>query len=198
MILGTLSNIVESAPFKVAPMRQLLVTFLIMSLLSGQLGMVGTLLMGHRYDQQRMLRRVAQASTSPDNASTLEYLVIPQAELSQPESSFTRIEEHEFFYRGKLYDIVHEEQRGTDWHVWALHDREEERYLEALARTLEPMLATPETHSAHPVPKVYWTLALLPAVSHPEPLVRSRTFPLYDQKEPQAPCLAVPHPPPWG
>ena len=118
-------------------MRQLLVTFLIMSLLGGQLGMVGTLLMGHRYDQERMLRRIEEASTSPDNASALEYLVIPRAELSQPGSSFTRIEEHEFFYRGKLYDIVHEEQRGPDWHVWALHDREEERYLEALARTVE-------------------------------------------------------------
>jgi len=179
-------------------MRQLLVTFLIMSLVGGQLGVIGTLLMGQRYDEERMLRRIDEASASPDNVSALEYLVIPRAELSQPGSSLTRIEEHEFFYRGKLYDIVYEEQRGTDWHVWALHDREEERYLEALARTVEPMLTTSETRSTHPVPKAYWKLALLPAATHPDPLVRSRTFPLRDQKEPQAPCLAVPHPPPWG
>lgn len=179
-------------------MRKPLIAFLIVSLLGGQMGMVGAFLLGHRYDQHRMLHRIAEASASVDNASTLERLIIPQTELSQPKSSFTRIDEREFFYRGKLYDIVHEERRGTDWHVWALHDREEERYLKALAQTLEPMLVTSPTRSTHPVLQAYWKLALVPAASHPAPFVRSRTFPLCDQKAHQAPCLAVPHPPPWG
>lgn len=162
------------------------------------MGLWGTLLLTHRYGQHRMLHGLTHASASGGEASPLEYLIIPRAHLTQPGSSFTRIDEHEFIYREKLYDIVHEEWRGTDWHVWVLHDREEERYLEALALTLEPTLHAQPTRSTQRLPHVYQKPALVPATYRSATAVRSRTFPRFDPEKPQAPCLEVPHPPPWG
>lgn len=175
-------------------MRTALIALLIASLLGGQVGIVSAVLLGHRFEQARMVRYTATASA--ESADHYAYLVIPEAERFDPTSSFARIDEREFFYRGKLYDIVHEEHRGTDWHVWALHDRAEERYLKALERSLEPMLVDAPAQSSPSAPKAFWKLALLFPPSMPMPLSRSHAFPRWEQAAPEAPCLAVPHPPP--
>ena len=179
-------------------MRTPLIAFLILLLLGGQMGMLSALLIGHRHAQHRMLRSLAHPSEGGDEAKPLEYLIISHSVQTQPESSFQRIDEREFRYQGELYDIVHAEWRGSDWHVWALHDRQEERYLEALTQTLEPMLSASSTKPTQRLQPAYQKLALLATASHLIPMVRTRTFPLFDPAEPDAPCLEVPHPPPWG
>lgn len=180
-------------------MRRALIAFLILSMLGGQVGMLGALLLGRHRARQHMQRRVAAVSESVGETAALQHLIIPRTEQKQPGSSFMRINDHEFRYRGKLYDIVREERRGTVWHVWALHDHEEEHYLKALAQTLDaPMLFAQPTRPTHELLHAYRKLALVPRASIPSLAMRSRSFPPVLSTEPQPPYLEVPHPPPWG
>lgn len=182
-----------------ASMRRALAAFLILSLLGGQAGMLGALL-GRHHARQQMHQRISAASKAPETAEAVRHLTLSRTERQSPSSSFTRIDEREFRYRGNLYDIVHQEWRGSDWHVWVLHDREEEQYLDALAQSMNtPMLRNstvpPHRHPIEPPPP-----ALVPSAlaSPPAPLWRSQPFPRSSVPTHQGPYLEVPHPPPWG
>lgn len=196
-------------------MRRALTGLLLLSLLAGQVGMIEALL-GRHYARQHMDRQVAAAAESLSTSGTsesfssksfnsrIQHLTLTRAERQSPNSSFVQIDDREFRYRGNLYDIVREEWRGDVWHVWVLHDREEERYLEALAQT------TPQTRKAsrlegsadpdHRRPLMYRPIALAPPAlaSPPSPRLRAQSFPRVSFTAPQAPHLEVPHPPPWG
>jgi hypothetical protein len=180
-------------------MRRALAAFLMLSLFGGQVGMLGALL-GRHHAQQEMHRKIAAASAPFSNTAEIQHLTISRSERQSPSSSFVRIEEHEFRYRGNLYDIVHEEWRSDVWHVWVVHDRQEERYLNALAQTMTTPMLKGSTVPVHQRPVAYRPVALVPAAvaSPPSPLSRLQSFPRFSLADHQAPYLEVPHPPPWG
>lgn len=159
--------------------------------------MLGALI-GRHHAQQKMHRTVTAASESPENR-TVQHLTIPRSVQESPRSSFVQIDEREFRYRGNLYDIVREEWRGDVWHVWVIHDREEEQYLDALARSVHgPMLEGEGVPTSQRL-LLHRPLALVPvawAVPGPRSFVRS--FAPFLASAPEAPHLRVPHPPPWA
>jgi hypothetical protein len=180
-------------------MRRALTAFLILSLLGGQLGMFGALIGRHQAKEQ-MQHRVAAAPESPSTSADIEHLTISRSDLQAPNSSFVWIEEHEFRYQGNLYDIVSEEWRGSVWHVWVYHDREEEHYLEVLAQTINTPMLEGSTIPSQYRPPAYRPHALVPtALSFlPSPPVRWQSFPRSSFAAHQGPYLEVPHPPPWA
>jgi hypothetical protein len=182
-------------------MRRALTAFLILALLGGQVGMLGALL-GRHYAQQRMHHKIADAPKAEAliDGATIQHLTIPQSERQSPNSSFVRIEEEEFRYQGNLYDVVHEEWRGDVWHVWVIHDREEEQYLDALAQAMNTPMLEGSTVPAHQRPVAFRPLALVPTAlsSLPPPPVRWQSFPRSSFAGHQGPYLEVPHPPPWA
>ncbi|MFB6273142.1 MAG: hypothetical protein ABEL51_09645 [Salinibacter sp.] len=180
-------------------MRRALTAFLMLALLGGQVGMIGALL-GRHHARQQMNRRLSAAKEAGGRRASAEHLTIPRSELRSPGGPFTRISKREFRYRGRLYDIVHAEWRGTVWHVWGLHDRAEERYVDALAEavngpalrdTAAPVSVRPLAHPPYgPVPAVL--------AAPPSPMVRVQSYLPQPFGDHQPPYLAVPHPPPWG
>jgi len=180
-------------------MQRAFTALLVLSLLGGQLGMFGALI-GRHHAQQEMDDRITAASKAPETIANAQHLRIPRSQLQSPTSSFVRVEEDEFWYRGNLYDIVGEDWQGDIWHVWVVHDREEERYLEVLAETMNtPMFegdSVPVHHqSPAQIPRALTPTALL---SVPDPHLRAQSFPRASLAHHDAPYLAVPHPPPWG
>lgn len=181
------------------PMRRAIAAFLIVSLLGGQVGMFGALL-GRYQARQEMDDRIASVSEVPGTGEDVQHLTIPRSELQASNSTFAWIEDREFRYRGNLYDIVHEEWQGDVWHVWVYHDREEERYLNLLAETMNTPVLEGETVPVQQRPLGYRPLALAPSAQPlpPSPRLRVQSFPRVSATKHQAPYLEVPHPPPWG
>jgi len=177
-------------------MRRALTIIVMVSLLGGQVGMLGALL-GRHQAQQQMQHRIETAA-APD--SSIQHLTLSRADRQSQSSSFVRIDDHEFRYQGRLYDVVREEWRGSEWHVWVVHDREEERYLDALAQALKTPMLEGESAPAQEPPVVLRPIALVPTALAPlpTPTLRSRAFPLSSVAAPPPPYLEVPHPPPWG
>ena len=180
-------------------MQRAFTVLLVLSLLGGQLGMFGALI-GRHHARQQMEDQITAASEEGEDITNAQHLTISRSQLQSSNSSFVRVEEHEFWYRGNLYDIVSQDWQGDIWHVWVVHDREEERYLEVLAETLNaPTLkesTVPVQHqSLVQVPRALTPTALL---SVPDPHLRSQSFPRASLAHHDAPYLAVPHPPPWG
>lgn len=180
-------------------MRRALITFLILSLLGGQVGMLGALLSRHLARQQ-MHRQIDVASELGSDRAEIQHLTISQSELRSSGSSFVQIDQREFRYQGNLYDIVREEWRGSDWHVWVLHDWEEEQHLDALAQAMNTPTLEGSTVPVQQRPALYLPLALVPAewASSPSPQLSARSFPRVSSTPPQSPHLEVPDPPPWG
>jgi hypothetical protein len=180
-------------------MKRAFTAFLVLSLLGGQLGMFGALI-GRHHARQQMDDRIPAASESPDEITDAQHLTISRSQLHAPNSSFVRVEEHEFWYQGNLYDIVSQDWQGDVWHVWVVHDREEEQYLEVLAETLNAPTLKESTVPVHHRSLVQVPRALTPTalLSVPDPHLRSQSFPRASLAHHDAPYLAVPHPPPWG
>lgn len=180
-------------------MRRALTAFLMLSLLGGQVGMLGALL-GRHHARQQVESKIAEAPESPERMQDIQHLTFTRAELQSRTSSLSWIEEHEFRYRGNLYDIVADEWREDVWHVWVYHDREEEQYLEVLAEALNTPLLEGDSVPATQRLVGYRPLALVPSAlaSPPPPLLRSQSFPRVSMGGHEAPYLEVPHPPPWA
>jgi hypothetical protein len=186
-------------------MRRALVAFVILSLLGGQMSMLSALL-GRYHAQHEMAQKITDAP-EPDalkeasrTEGAIEHLTIPESERRSPNSSFAWIEDGEFRYQGKLYDVVHEEWRGKVWHVWGIHDQEEEHYLDALTQTLNTPMVEGSTVPVHQRPLALRLSALLPTALSllPSPRIHEQSFPRTSTLAHQGPYLEVPHPPPWG
>jgi len=180
-------------------MQRAVTAFLILSLFGGQVGMLGALV-GRHHAQQQMHHEVATASESLSNSAAVEHLILSQSERRSPNSSLVRVDEHEFWYQDNLYDIVHEEWQGQVWHVWVLHDQQEEHYLDVLAQTMNTPMLEGSTVPVHQRPIAFRPLALVPTAlsSLPSPPVRWQPFPRSSIAVHQGPYLEVPHPPPWA
>lgn len=180
-------------------MQRAFTALLVFSLLGGQLGMFGALI-GRHHARQQMDDRITAASGAPDDITNAQHLTIPRSQLHSPNSSFVRVEDHEFWYQGNLYDIVSQDWQGDVWHVWVVHDREEERYLEVLAETMSTPMLEGATVPVQHRPLAQLPRALTPSalVPPPAPRLQSRSFPRASVAHHDAPYLAVPHPPPWG
>lgn len=180
-------------------MRRTLAAFLILSLLGGQVGMFGAL-MGRQQARQEMDSRIASAPESPGSVEDVQHLAIPRSELQSISSTFAWIEDHEFRYQGNLYDIVSEKWRGSVWHVWVYHDREEEHYTDLLAQTLSTPVLDGESTPVQHQPIGDRPLALVPSAQAAlsPPRLRTQSFPRFSFTTHQGPYLTVPHPPPWG
>lgn len=176
-------------------MRTAIVAILIVALVGGQVGMIGALL-GRYHAQQEQQRKIASAG-APGSLEDVEHLTLSRIDRESDESSFVWIEDHEFRYEGNLYDVVHAEWRGDVWHAWVLHDREEERYLEALDRSINPSMVAETTIPPRPIG--FRPLAVTPSELErvPPPTVRTHFFAHRVVASHQAPYLEVPHPPPW-
>lgn len=186
-------------------MQRAVVALLLLAVLAGQLSMLEALL-GRHYARQQMQHQIAGASQIEDPSDSLarkseiQHLTFTRAERHSPNSSLVLIDDHEFQYRGALYDIVHEEWQGDVWNVWVLRDRQEEEHLEALAKvtgasTLEDSAVPPQQRTT-----AYYPIALVPATLAlpPSPVPRSRSLPHISSTPSPSPYLEVPHPPPWG
>jgi len=180
-------------------MRRTLAAVLILALLAGHTQMLGALL-GRYYAQQQMQHHLEAAERPGDREPELEHMTIPRSELRSAGSSFRWIDEREFRYRGALYDVVREAWRGTVWHVWAVHDQQEEHYLEVLAETAHDRRFESQTLPQRTGPIILQLVAVLPGergVTSPRRL-RARAFPPRRSATPPAPYLEEPHPPPWA
>jgi hypothetical protein len=179
-------------------MQRALAAVFLLALLAGQVSMLGALIGRHQAHQQ-MQRAVTTGSESLDDQS-VQRLTIPRSERESPRSSFVQIDEREFRYRGNLYDVVRAEWRGDVWHAWVVHDREEEQYLDALARSVDGPMLEGETVPPHQRLLLHRPLALMPEAWAVAPLPRSvdRSFAPFFPSTPEAPYLRVPHPPPWA
>jgi hypothetical protein len=179
-------------------MQRALAAVFLLALLAGQVSMLGAL-MGRHHVQQRMHRAVTAEPESLDEEA-VQHLTISRAERTSPRSSFVRIEEREFRYQGHLYDVVRAEWRGDVWHAWVVHDREEEQYLDALARSVDGPLLEGERVPPHQRLLLHRPLALMPGAWAVAPIPSSvdRSFVPFHSPPPEAPHLAVPHPPPWA
>lgn len=179
-------------------MQRALAAVFLLALLAGQVSMLGALIGRHQV-QERMHRAVTAEPASLDDR-TVQHLTIPRSERESAHSSFVRIEEREFRYRGKLYDVVRAEWRGDVWHAWVVHDREEERYLDALARSVNGPVLEGETVPLHQRLLLQRPLAVIPGAWAVAPAPRSgvQSFAPFLPSAPEAPYLRVPHPPPWA
>lgn len=179
-------------------MQRALAAVFLLALLAGQVSMLGALI-GRHHVQQQMHRTVADARESLDDRA-VQHLTIPRSERESPHSSFVRIEEREFRYRGNLYDIVRAEWRGDVWHAWVVQDRKEEQYLDALARSVNGPMLEGETVPPPQRLLLHRPLALIPGAWAVVPAPRSvvRSFGPFISSAPEAPYLKVPHPPPWA
>lgn len=176
-------------------MRRTFAVVLLLSLLVGQVRMIGALL-GRYQARQQMQQRIETASLGDETA--VRHLTLTRAD--RQSASFVRIDEREFRYRGNLYDVVHEEWRGDVWHVRAVHDRAEEHYLDVLGGATEAPAVEGEAVPSDRRPPVLRPIALLPAAGGPppSPFVRAQAFLPFSFADLPSPYLEVPHPPPWG
>lgn len=179
-------------------MRRTFAIVLLLSLLVGQVRMIGALI--GRYQARHQMQEQIESAAQSLEDERVQHLTIPRAERQSPTSSFVQVEEREFRYEGKLYDVVRAEWRGDVWHVWAVHDRAEEHYLEVLDRTTKAPTVEGEAVPSDQRPPVLRPIALLPAVgaSPPAPHARGRAFLPFSFAEHPSPYLEVLHPPPWG
>lgn len=180
-------------------MRRAFVVLLVVGLGAGQLQMVGALL-GRYYAQKEMHGQIEDASASLEREVETEHLTISRSVRQSSGSSFVWVDEQEFRYQGGLYDVVRAEWRGDIWHVWAVHDKQEEHYLDVLAETSEAGSLREATVPTQKLPTVLQPVALLPTdrISLYPALLCTRPFRPFCRIEQQAPYLAVPHPPPWA
>lgn len=180
-------------------MKKALTSLLLLFLLGGQVGMLGALI-GRHHARQQMHQKVAAVSGAGSDEGKAQHLALSRADRHAPSSSFVRMEEGEFRYQGALYDVVREKWRGDVWHVWVIHDREEEQYLDVLDRTTRSPTLDSEAVLTHQHPLGYRPVAPVPAawVSPPAPPLHTRSFPRASITRHEAPYLEVPHPPPWG
>jgi len=179
-------------------MQRTFAVVLLLSLLVGQVRMIGALI-GRYQAQQQMHQQLASAPEAFEEG-TVQHLTLSRVERQSVTSSFVRVNEREFRYRGKLYDVVRAEWRGDVWHVWAVHDRAEEHYLEVLeGATNAPMVDGEAVPTEQRFP-VFQPIAPVPTaqVVPGPPLQRVRAFPRFAVRGPSSPYLEVPHPPPWG
>jgi len=179
-------------------MRQAVAVLLLLSLIAGQVRMIGALV--GRYQAQQQMQEQIEAASQSIEEERVQHLTIARAERQSPTSSFVQVEEREFRYEGKLYDIVRAEWRGDVWHVWAVHDRAEEHYLEVLDGAAETRVGEGSAVPADQRLPVLRPLALLPTPGTlpSPPSERARHFPPFSFAELPSPTLEVPHPPPWG
>jgi len=176
-------------------MRRTFAVLLLLSLLVGQVRMVGALL-GRYQARQQMQQQIESASVADE--TTVQSLILTRAD--RQSASFVRIDDQEFRYRGNLYDVVREEWRGDVWHVRAVHDRAEEHYLDVLEGATAASAVEGGAVPSEPQPPVLRPIALLPTpwASLSPPPERVRTFPSFSFTAHPSPYLEVPHPPPWG
>lgn len=179
-------------------MKRAIASVLIVSVLGGQLGILGALV-GRHQARQEAQHQIETSDASQENEA-LRHLTIPQSARQSAASPFRWVEDGEFWYEGNLYDVVRDEWRGAVWHVWAYHDREEERYLNVLDRTVGSLAFQDKTVPRNAPVFLYSLLALLPAirdVPSPPPW-QGRSYPQLALGDHAAPYLEVSHPPPWG
>ena len=176
-------------------MRRTFAVLLLLSLLGGQVRMVGALL-GQYQARQQMHQQIESAS--PGDETAVRHLALSRADRQSSGSSFVRVDEREFRYQGHLYDVVRAEWRGDVWHVWVVHDRAEEHYLEVLDEaTMAPTIEGEAV--SDPRPPLLRPVALLPAAwaSLSSPFATVRAFLPFLSTGHSSPYLEVPHPPPW-
>jgi len=180
-------------------MRRVFAGLLLLSVLAGQLSMLGAVL-GRYHAQYQMHHRIEEAPEALSKRADIQHLTLSPSDRHSPNASFVRIEEREFRYRGNLYDVVHEEWEGEVWHVWVVHDREEEQYLDALSRSMNGPIFEGTTTPAHQGVLVYRPLAVLPGKTMlvPAPKGHAQSYLRFSSSPHQPPYLEVPHPPPWG
>ena len=71
--------------------------------------------------QYAMDHRIRKAKTEEN----LVVVKIPKSLEAKPDKTFKRIHSREFRYLGNMYDVVRQEDRGSETWYWAIHDEEE-------------------------------------------------------------------------
>jgi hypothetical protein len=71
--------------------------------------------------QNAMEHRIRKAKTEEN----LEIVKIPKSLEANPDKTFKRIHSREFRFLGNMYDVVRQEDRGSETWYWAIHDEEE-------------------------------------------------------------------------
>lgn len=179
-------------------MERAVIFLTVLALLSGQLGMLGALV-GRHQARQQMEDKIEETSEPTSSKLETKHLTLTRSDRKSPGSSFVRIEKREFRYRGRLYDVVRSDWQGDTWHVWVVRDREEEKYLSALAQAMEAPFGTREARRSPESSLTFRPLGLVPSSRAPLPTPRFRVWCFGDFSPAlhQGPHLEVPHPPPW-
>lgn len=106
-------------------MRKLLSIILISALLFNVFGYYFTFIIIQK-GYKKQFRKHISYNTSTENT---EILIISDAEIHQHNSPFKWMEEDEFRYHGKMYDIVKSEKQGDNNIFHCVNDKNEEKLL---------------------------------------------------------------------
>lgn len=106
-------------------MRRLLSIFLISALLFNIFGYFFTF----RIIQKGYKKQFRKHISSNANEENTEILVISDAVIQQRNSPFKWMEEDEFRYYGKMYDIVKSEKKGDQNIFYCVNDKNEEKLM---------------------------------------------------------------------
>jgi len=88
----------------------------------------------------------------------------------EKEQQFRRIDKKEFFYYGKMYDVVVERKNGDTTLIYCLHDKKEESLVNDFSSYLLRSGKTPQAPRDHPVRAMFQNLisqALIQATQAP-------------------------------
>jgi hypothetical protein len=77
-------------------------------------------------EYKKQFRKYICQHVSPENS---ELIIISDAEIQRPGSAFKSMEENEFRYQGKMYDIIKSEKRGNNNIFYCVNDKNEEQLL---------------------------------------------------------------------
>ena len=94
---------------------------LLSSFLMNAIGYVGL----YALMRWHIVHEISELIERHDQADYSE-LVLTENQMGRANGQFFRINEHEFRYKGKMYDVVSQKQVGTSIHYTVIHDQKDE------------------------------------------------------------------------
>jgi len=87
-----------------------------------------------QYDTRKEMKALLNQNLCDEK---LEKIIIPNAEISNPSSSFRFVEENEIMYHGKLYDVAKKKVEGNNTIFYCINDKNEESLFKGLEEHLK-------------------------------------------------------------
>lgn len=130
-------------------------------------------------------------------------LILPLSVVQHPDKNFIRLNDREFRYKGKMYDIVSQKLTNNTVHFIVIHDKNDERNFNRLAENTNLQSQTPGNMKTgkSTVPDTFIKVLFSPlfsvrSTSFHVSLTQNSTALSQNMLFPESPCIQVPVPPP--